>query len=68
MAFIMASSVATALQMQQGKQKGPRKTNWSDSEITVLTEKVEENLDLIPGGPNFPITSLTQRRTLRGWR
>ena len=45
--FNMASSVATVSQMQQGKQKRPRKTNWSDSEITVLTEKVEENLDLI---------------------
>ena len=47
MVFNMASSVATVSQMQQGKQKRPRKTNWSDSEITVLTEKVEENLDLI---------------------
>ena len=28
-------------------QKRPRKTNWCDSEITVLTEKVEENLGLI---------------------
>ena len=43
----MAPGVATVSQMQQGKQKRPRKTNWSDSEITVLTEKVEENLDLI---------------------
>ena len=34
--------------MHQGKQfKRPRKTNWSSSEITVLTEKVEEKLDLI---------------------
>ena len=47
MVFNMASSVATVSQMQQGKQKRPRKTNWSDSEITVLTEKVEEYLDLI---------------------
>ena len=29
------------------KQKRPRKTNWSDLEITVLTEKVDKNLDLI---------------------
>ena len=42
----MASSVATVSQMQQVKQKRPRKTNWSDLEITVSTEKVEENLDL----------------------
>ena len=47
MVFNMASIVATVSQMQQGKQKRPRKTNWSDSEITVLTEKVEEYLDLI---------------------
>ena len=47
MVFNMASSVATVSQMQQGKQKRPRKTNWSNSEITVLTEKVEEYLDLI---------------------
>ena len=47
MVFNMVSSVATVSQMQQGRQKQPRKTNWSDSEITVLTEKVEENLDLI---------------------
>ena len=47
MVFNMASSVATVSQMQQGKQTWPHKTNWSDSEITVLTEKVEENLDLI---------------------
>ena len=45
MVFNMASSAVS--QMQQGKQKRPRKTNWSDSEITVLTEKVEEYLDLI---------------------
>ena len=48
MVFNMVSSVATVSQMQQGKQKRPLKTNWSDSEITVLTENVEENLDLIP--------------------
>lgn len=47
MVFNMASSVATVSQMQKGIQKRSRKTNWSDSEITVLTEKVEENLDLI---------------------
>ena len=46
MVFNMASSVATVLQMQQGKQKRPRKTNLSDSEITVLTEKVKKYLDL----------------------
>ena len=45
MVFNMASSVATVLQMQQGKQKRPCKTNWSDSLITMLTEKVAENLD-----------------------
>ena len=33
--------------MQQGKQRWPHKTNWSDSEMTVFTERVEENLDLI---------------------
>ena len=42
----MASNVATVSQIQQGKQKRPPKTNWSGSEITVLTEKVEETLDL----------------------
>ena len=47
MVFNMVSSVATVSQMQQGKQKRPCKTNWSDSEITVLTDEVEENLDLI---------------------
>ena len=47
MDFNMASNV-TVLQMQQGKQfKRPRKTNWSSSELTVLTEKVEKKLDLI---------------------
>ena len=43
MGFNMASNV-TVSQMQF---KRPRKTNWSSSEITVLTEKVEEKLDLI---------------------
>ena len=40
----VVSNVAT---VQQGKQRRPRKTNWSDSEIIVLTERVEEKL-----GPN----------------
>lgn len=40
----MASNVAT---VQQEKQRRPRKTNWSNSEIIVLTERVEEKLDLI---------------------
>ena len=47
MVFNIASNVTTVSQMQQAKQKWPCKTNWSDLEITVLTEKVEENLDLI---------------------
>lgn len=50
MVYNMASNVTTvspSSQMQQGKQRRPRKTNWSDSEITVLTERVEEKLDLI---------------------
>ena len=47
MDFNMASNV-TVSQMQQGKQfNQPRKTNWSSSELTVLTEKVEKKLDLI---------------------
>ena len=49
MGFNMASNV-TVSQMQF---KRPRKTNWSSSEITVLTEKVEEKLDLIRS--KFPI-------------
>ena len=32
---------------EQGKQRRPWKNNGSDLDITILTEKVEENLDLI---------------------
>ena len=69
MDFNMASNV-TVSQMQQVKQfKRPRKTNWSSSEITVLTEKVEEKLDLIRSKfSDIAIASQTQRRMLRGWR
>ena len=39
------------------------------SEITVLTEKVEEKLDLIRSKfSEKTIASQTQRRMLRGWR
>ena len=65
MGFNMASNV-TVSQMQF---KRPRKTNWSSSEITVLTEKVEEKLDLIRSKfSDIAIASQTQRRMLRGWR
>ena len=32
---------------ENGKQREPWKNNGSDLDITILTEKVEENLDLI---------------------
>ena len=32
---------------EQGKQRRPWKNNGSDLDITILTEKVAENLDLI---------------------
>ena len=65
MGFNMASNV-TVSQMQF---KRPRKTNWYSSEITVLTEKVEEKLDLIRSEfSDIAIASQTQRRMLRGWR
>lgn len=52
----MASAVS-------GKQRRPRKTNWSDSEKTVLTEKVEENLDLIRAKFSDSVTNAKKNAT-----
>ena len=46
-----------------------KRCNWYSSEVTVLTEKVEEKLDLIRSEfSDIAIASQTQRRMLRGWR
>ena len=63
MVFNMVSNVATVSQMQQAKQKRPCKTNWSDLEITVLTEKVEENLDLIRSKFSNKVTNAKKNAT-----
>ena len=63
MVFNMASNVATVSQMQQAKQKRPCKTNWSNLEITVLTEKVEENLDLIRSKFSNKVTNTKKNAT-----
>lgn len=39
--------VSNMASTEQGKQRRPWKNNGSDLDITILTEKVEENLDLI---------------------
>ena len=39
--------VSNVASTEKGKQREPWKNNGSDLDITILTEKVEENLDLI---------------------
>ena len=66
MDFNMASNV-TASQMQQVKQFKRPRIKLIRPEITVLTEKVEEKLDLIRSKfSDIAIASQTQRRMLRG--
>lgn len=48
---------------EKGKQRRPWKNNGSDLDITILTEKVEENLDLIRSKFSSSITYAKKNAT-----
>ena len=48
---------------EKGKQRRPWKNNGSDLDMTILTEKVEENLDLIRSKFSSSITYAEKNAT-----